>query len=39
MNTLSWQSPTTPLPVENNPSVVFERLFGEAARPTSGSIG
>ena len=29
MNTLSWRSPTTPLPVENNPSVVFERLFGE----------
>jgi uncharacterized protein DUF1552 len=29
MNTVSWQSPTTPLPVENNPSVVFERLFGE----------
>ena len=29
MNTISWQSPTTPLPVENNPSVVFERLFGE----------
>ena len=29
MNTVSWQSPTTPLPVENNPSVVFDRLFGE----------
>src|SRR5437667_866792 len=29
MNTVSWQSPTTPLPRENNPSVVFERLFGE----------
>jgi Protein of unknown function (DUF1552) len=29
MNTVSWQSPTTPVPVENNPSVVFERLFGE----------
>jgi hypothetical protein len=29
MNTIAWQSPTTPLPVENNPSVVFERLFGE----------
>ena len=33
MNTLSWQSPTTPLPVENNPSVVFERLFGEGGTP------
>jgi Protein of unknown function (DUF1552) len=28
-NTLSWTSPTTPLPVENNPRLVFERLFGE----------
>jgi hypothetical protein len=27
-NTLSWRSPTTPLPVENNPRLVFERLFG-----------
>ena len=27
-NTLSWSSPTTPLPMENNPRVVFERLFG-----------
>ena len=28
MNTLSWSSPTTPLPTEANPRVVFERLFG-----------
>jgi hypothetical protein len=28
LNTLSWSSPTTPLPSENNPRVVFERLFG-----------
>jgi len=28
-NTLSWSSATTPLPVENNPRLVFERLFGE----------
>jgi hypothetical protein len=28
-NTLSWSSPTTPLPVENDPRLVFERLFGE----------
>ena len=27
-NTLSWSSATTPLPMENNPRVVFERLFG-----------
>ncbi len=30
-NTLSWRTPTMPLPMENNPRVVFERLFGEAS--------
>jgi hypothetical protein len=29
MNTISWINPTTPLPMEINPRVVFERLFGE----------
>jgi hypothetical protein len=28
MNTLSWQSETAPLPMEINPRVVFERMFG-----------
>jgi hypothetical protein len=28
-NSLSWSSPTTPLPSEANPRVVFERLFGD----------
>ena len=28
MNTLNWQTPTTPLPMEINPRIVFERLFG-----------
>ena len=27
-NTLNWLGETTPLPMENNPRVVFERLFG-----------
>jgi hypothetical protein len=27
-NTISWRTPTTPLPMENNPRAVFERLFG-----------
>src|SRR6478752_5143754 len=30
-NTLSWQSDTSPLPMENNPQVVFERLFGDGS--------
>ena len=28
-NTIAWRSATTPLPMENDPRVVFERLFGE----------
>ena len=28
-NTVSWRSATTPLPVENNPRAIFERLFGD----------
>jgi hypothetical protein len=28
MNTISWKSPTSPMPLETNPRVVFERLFG-----------
>ena len=28
MNTVSWSSATTPVPMEINPRVVFERLFG-----------
>ena len=26
--TISWRTPTTPNPIENNPRIVFERLFG-----------
>jgi len=45
-NTISWSSPTTPLPMERDPRVVFERLFGDGATPaerlrrrqTNGSI-
>jgi hypothetical protein len=28
MDTVSWATPTTPLPMEINPRVVFERMFG-----------
>jgi Protein of unknown function (DUF1552) len=31
MNTISWRTPTTPLPMEINPRVVFDRLFGDGA--------
>jgi len=30
-NTISWQGPTAPLPMQNNPQVVFERLFGDGS--------
>jgi hypothetical protein len=30
-NTLSWKSPTLPLPMENNPQLVFEQLFGDGS--------
>jgi hypothetical protein len=29
MNTLSWRTPTSPLPMEINPRKVFERMFGQ----------
>jgi Protein of unknown function (DUF1552) len=29
-NTIAWSSPKTPLPIENDPRAVFERLFGTA---------
>jgi hypothetical protein len=28
-DTISWQGPNAPLPMQNNPQVVFERLFGD----------
>ncbi len=31
MNTISWRTPTTPLPMEINPRVVFDRMFGDGA--------
>jgi len=32
-NNLSWSSPTTPLPAEAHPRLVFERLFGDGGTP------
>ncbi len=45
-NTISWSSPTQPLPMELNPQVVFEKMFGDggtieqraARRKRDGSI-
>ncbi len=31
MNSMSWKTPTTPLPAETNPRFVFERLFGSGS--------
>ena len=28
-NTISWKTPTTPLPMESHPRILFERLFGD----------
>jgi hypothetical protein len=30
MNSICWRTPTTPMPMENRPRVLFERLFGDA---------
>ncbi|HET9271275.1 MAG TPA: DUF1552 domain-containing protein [Vicinamibacterales bacterium] len=30
-NTISWASPSSPLPMELNPQVVFERMFGDGS--------
>ena len=32
-NTISWQNELAPLPMQNNPQVVFEQLFGDGATP------
>src|SRR5262245_56789830 len=29
MNTISWRTPSTPLPMETNPRAAFERIFGD----------
>ena len=36
-NNLSWSSPTTPLPYEAHPRLVFERMFGEGGSPEERS--
>ncbi|HWF12000.1 MAG TPA: DUF1552 domain-containing protein [Bryobacteraceae bacterium] len=31
MNSIAWKTPSTPLPMEINPRIVFERLFGDGS--------
>jgi hypothetical protein len=33
LNTVSWSSPSKPLPMDINPRVVFERMFGRGGSP------
>ncbi len=35
MSTMSWRTPTTPLPIEYRPRAVFERLFGDTKSTNS----
>lgn len=37
-NTISWRTPTTPLPMEFNPRIVFERLFGDGDSTDPASV-
>ena len=35
-NSIAWQSATSPLPMEHNPQVIFEKLFGDGTiRPSA----
>jgi hypothetical protein len=36
-NTISWKSANTPLPTQNNPRAVFERLFGDTGGTDAAS--
>ena len=38
-NSISWSSPTQPLPTQVNPRVVFERLFGDGTSPEERLTG
>ncbi|MBM3771363.1 MAG: DUF1552 domain-containing protein [Acidimicrobiia bacterium] len=36
-NTISWRGPHTPLPMENDPRTVFERMFGDSGSTERGA--
>ncbi len=37
-NTISWRNETSPLPMENRPRAIFERLFGEGGTNPEGRL-
>src|SRR5882672_5422153 len=37
-DTISWRNETTPLPMENRPRAIFERLFGDAGTTAASSM-
>ena len=39
LNTISWRTPSTPLPMDINPRVVFERMFGRASSAAERQAG
>jgi hypothetical protein len=36
-STISWRTPTTPLPMEHDPRAVFERMFGDSSSTSAGA--
>jgi hypothetical protein len=36
-STISWRTPTTPLPMEHDPRAVFERMFGDSGSTNAGA--
>jgi Protein of unknown function (DUF1552) len=36
-HTISWRSPTQPLPMEHNPRAIFEKLFGDSGSTERGA--
>src|SRR5205823_10057739 len=37
-NSISWSAPSTPLPMELNPQIVFERMFGNGGTPEERAV-
>ena len=36
-NTIAWRGPKTPLPMENDPRALFERMFGDSGSTERGA--